>query len=287
MTYAFITQFRSTSGVERMCRVLGVSRSGYYAWRSRHPSARARANATLLVHIQAVHAQSRTCYGSPRITRELRAQGQGCGRHRVARMMRAHGVVGKVTRRFKRTTRSRGQHRAAPNLVLAPFRSPGPNQVWVTDITYVATREGWLYLAVVLDVWSRHVVGWALQPRITDALVCAAVHQALRRRQPAAGLIVHSDRGSQYTSAAWTRVLAAWHCRPSMSHTGTCYENAVAESFFHTLKGERGDGTPFFSRAAATAAVFEYIAVFYNRHRRHSALGYLAPAAFEDQDHAA
>ena len=221
------------------------------------------------------------------MTHEWRAQGHRCGRHRVARLMRTHGVVGKVTRRFQRTTRPGPRRPAAPHLVLAPFVSGGPNRVWVTDIPYLATREGGVYLAVLGDVWSRLVVGWALQRRLTEALVCTALRQALHQRQPAPGFIVHSDRGSQYTSAAWTTVLAAWGGRPSMGHTGHCYDNALAESFFHTLKGELGEGTPFPSRATASDAVFEYIAVFYNRQRRHSALGYVAPATFEDPHHAA
>ena len=287
MTYGFMQQHRSTFGVERMCRLLGVSRSGYYAGRRRAPSARSQANTALLGHIHAVHAQSRTRYGSPRVTHELRAQGHRCGRHRVARLMRAHGVVGKVTRRFKRTTRPARRPQAAPNLVPAPFASAGPNRVWVTDITYLATQEGWLYLAVLVDVWSRLVVGWALHHRLTDELVCTALRHALHQRLPGPGFIVHSDRGSQYTSTAWATVLTAWGGRASMSATGHCYDNALAESFFHTLKGELGDGTPFPSRAAASDAVFEYIAVFYNRQRRHSALGYLAPATFEDHHHAA
>lgn len=265
----------------RMCRVLKVSRSGYYGWRGRKPSARQQANAGLLEQIRAIHLGSRQTYGSPRVHAELTNRGVWCGRHRVARLMRRANLVAKMTRRFRITTRSKMNPPAAPNRLCAPFVVSQANRQWVSDLTFIPTRAGWLYLAVVLDLFSRKVVGWAMDLRITSGLVCEALCMAIQQRRPIKGVIVHSDQGSQYTSFDYQRLLKESGLLPSMSRKGCCYDNAVVESFFHTLKTELVGFQDYRSRDEARSSVFEYIELFYNRIRRHSTLNYRSPVEFE------
>ena len=269
-----------TYPVQVLAAVLGVSRSGYYAWRHRHPSARVRANAALLVAIRKAHAQSRGTYGSPRIWRQIRAA-HPCGRHRVARLMRQAQVQGLPRRRFRRTTQRAGAQLDIPDRLERDFTATTPNSKWVSDITYISTAEGWLYLAVILDLYSRLVVGWAMGTTLTADLVLTALDMAAGRRPLPEGLIYHSDHGSQYTCDA-VQTWAKHHgVLPSMGSRGDCYDNAAAESFFSTLKRECVHRQPLETWKEARTVIFEYIEVFYNRERLHSTLGYLSPVAFE------
>jgi putative transposase len=283
--YRFIAAVAAHHPVALSCRVLGVSRAGYYAWRDRPPSARARADAALTGVIHRLHHASRGTYGSPRIHADLQAQGRRHGRKRVARLMRQAGLAGCHRRRRRpRTTVADPAAAPAPNLVQRDFNPLAPDQLWLADITYVPTGEGWLYLAAVLDAFSRRVVGWAMADHLRTELVLDALEAALATRRPAAGLVHHSDRGCQYASVAFGRRLQAAGLVPSMSRIANCWDNAVAESFFATLKGElvdRPDREPWPTRAAARQTIFEYVEVFYNRRRRHSTLRYLSPAAYE------
>jgi putative transposase len=274
--YAFIARERDTWPVERMCRVLGVSVSGFYDWLKRTPSRRAQANAELTKRIRAAHEQSRQTYGYPRIHARLRAEGVCVGKHRVARLMRQAGLQPRTVRHRRVTTQADERHTAAPNVLAQNFHAQRPNQKWLADITYIATREGWLYLAGVLDVFSRRVVGWSMSERLDRSLPMKALTMAIQQR----GLpeLHHSDRGSQYTSAAYLQLLE--RVTVSMSHTGHCYDNAMKESFWGTLKTECADRV-FDTRAAARLALFDYIECWYNRQRLHSALGYRSPVAFE------
>jgi transposase InsO family protein len=279
--FAFIAAEKAHWPIEVLCTVLGVSRAGYYAWAARQMSARAIADAQLAVAIAATHARSRGTYGSPRIHADLRARGVRVGRKRVERLMRAGGIVARRKRRFRRTTDSHHAHPIAPNVLARRFHMTHPNTVWVTDVTYVWTLEGWLYLAAILDLCSRRVVGWAMSAVNDRHLALAALRQALCTRRPPAGLLHHSDRGSPYASADYRGELAAYGHVASMSRRGDCWDNAVAESFFATLKGELLDHETYATRAAARAAVDDYIDNFYNPQRRHSALGYMSPMEFE------
>jgi len=280
--YRFIHAERATYPVTILSRVLRVARSAYYAWARRGVSARAQADEELAAQIAAVHARSRRTYGAPRVHAELRAQGTRCARKRVARLMRAAGLVGCHRRRRARTTMTDPAHTPAPNLVARDFAAPAPDRLWIGDITYVATREGWLYLAVLLDAHSRRVVGWAMADHLRTELALDALTMALARRRPEAGLMHHTDRGCQYTAAAYRAALAARGVTVSMSRAGECLDNAMAESFFATLKAEIADTQVWPSRAAARTAIFEWIEVWYNRQRRHSALGYQSPIAWEE-----
>ena len=281
--YRFIHAERATSPIAVLCRVLRVARSAYYAWARRGVSARAQADEELATQIVAAHARSRRTYGAPRIHAELRAQGTRCARKRVARLMRAAGLVGCHRRRRARTTVAEPTHVPAPNLVARDFRASVPNRLWLGDITYVATHEGWLYLAVLLDAHSRRVVGWAMADHLRAELATDALAMALRARRPPPGLVHHTDRGSQYTAATYRAMLADREITVSMSRAGECLDNAVAESFFATLKAELVDAHTWPTRAAARTAIFEWIEVWYNRQRRHSTLGYLTPGAHERQ----
>jgi putative transposase len=265
-----------------LCRVLDVARSAYYAWARRGASARATADEALTDQISAAYARSRRTSGAPRVHAELRAQGVRCARKRVARLMRAAGLVGCHRRRRARTTVADPAHTPAPNLVARDFAAAGPDRLWLGDSTSVATREGWLYLAVLLDAPSRRVVGWAMADHLRTELALDALTMALARRRPGAGLVQHTDRGCQYTAAAYREALAARGVTASMSRSGTCLDNAMAESFFATLKAEIGDAPLWPNRAAARTAIFEWIEAFYNRQRRHSALAYQPPVAFEE-----
>ncbi|WP_437607919.1 IS3 family transposase [Sorangium sp. So ce834] len=257
------------------------SRSGYYAWAKRPESARAKSDAQLSVQIRAVHHKSRGRYGSPRIHAELRARGTRVGKKRVERLMRAQRLAARRKRRFRRTTDSRHNGPIAPNVIERQFDARAPNQVWVTDVTYIPTGEGWLYLAVILDLFSRRVVGWAASAFDDRALALTALAFALGTRRPAPGLVHHSDRGSPYASDDYRLVLGAHGLIPSMSRAGDCWDNAVAESFFATLKTELVEHERYPTRAAATASVRDYIDNFYNLKRRHSRLAYMSPIEFE------
>mgnify|MGYP000990314418 CR=1 FL=1 len=281
MRYRFIDAEKVNYPIRLMCRVLRVSPSGYYAWRVRKPSRRAIENASLLVSIRAVHAKSKRRYGSPRVCQELGAAGRRVSRKRVARLMRQNGLRAVGKRRFRVTTQSEHKRRIAPNLLAREFRVTRPNRAWVGDITYVPTMEGWLYLAVLIDLYSRRVVGWAISDRITDDLVVDALQMAITRRQPRPGLIVHSDRGSQYASAAHLKLLEDHKFRASMSRRGDCWDNAVAESFFATLKRELGIDCWMYPRSSVRRWLIDYIECFYNEERRHSTINYESPAGYE------
>jgi putative transposase len=268
-----------------MCRALGVSKAGYYAWRGRRASARAEADERLVAELRAIHAASRRTYGSPRVHAELRARGRAVGEKRVARLMRAAGLRARPrARRYRATTDSRHGHAAAPNVLARRFAVAevgGIDRVWVGDITQVPTREGWLYLAAVLDLGSRRVVGWAMQHTLERTLTLGALRMALARRRPAPGGLHHSDRGGQYACGEYRALLAAHGLECSMSRPGDCWDNAVAESFFATLEAELVADADWHTREQARGAIFEWIEVWYNRQRRHSALGYLSPAQYE------
>jgi putative transposase len=281
MKYAFMSHHGRQFQVGALCRVLKVSRSGYYRWRHSSEGLRAREDRKLLEEIRAIFEKSGGRYGSPRVYRELKAQGVGCSKHRVERLMRKAGLQARRRRSFKVTTRSTADHPVAPNRLDRRFSASDLNQVWAGDITYLETREGWLYLAVLLDLCSRRVVGWACSDRITRDLVLSALNQALRARRPPRGLLHHSDRGSQYTCAEYRAALAHQGAKVSMSRRGDCYDNAVVESFFSTLKAELVGYGSFRTRQQAQDELFDYIEIFYNRQRRHSSLGFLSPVAFE------
>jgi len=281
MRYEFMASHESKFGVKAMCRVLGVSRSGYYAWRSRTESKRAQANQRLLVQIREEYQLSRKTYGSPRIHAALRRKGLTCSRKRVALLMRLDKIIArKAHRRIPHTTQRDPQAMPAPNLLNQDFSSPAPDRKWVSDITYIDTAEGWLYLASILDLFSRRVVGWAMDEHPEALLVQRAWHMAVSQRSPSADLLHHSDQGSQYTSDVYQQSLAAHHCQVSMSRIGNCLDNAAMESFFSTLKTECAN-RQFATRAQARTAIFEYIEGWYNRQRLHSSLGYLSPVEFE------
>jgi putative transposase len=282
--HACIRRHEGAYTVALMCRVLRVSRAGYYAWRRRVPAARVVADAALTTAIEVVHTTSRCTYGSPRVHAELRAQGTRVGRKRIARLMRRAGLVARPRRRFVVTTASTHAHPIAANQLDRQFAVGvigGPDRVWASDLTYLPTREGWLYLAVVLDLGSRRVVGWAMRHTLEQGVTLEALAMALAHRRPGRGVLHHSDRGSQYAAGAYRAELAAHGMGCSMSRTGDCWDNAVAESFFATLKTELVAGAHWPTREAARAAVFEYIEVWYNRQRRHSSLGYVPPAVYE------
>jgi putative transposase len=268
--------------VDLMCHVLQVSRSGYYAWRRRPASAQAQRRSRLLEQIQAAHAESRQTYGSPRVHAELEAQGVSCSKNTVAKLMREHALRSKMRRRFVvRTTDSRHEHPVFENRLNQQFEQASTDQAWAADITYIPTAEGWLYLAAVIDLCSRRIVGWATADHLRAELPCEALKRALDQRDPTSELLHHSDRGVQYACDEYQQLLAQWGIAPSMSRTGNCYDNAVMESFFGTLKTELIHHETYDSRAAARQALFEYIEVFYNRKRRHSALGYRSPMEYE------
>jgi putative transposase len=268
--------------IAAMARVLGISEAGYYAWRRRPPSARATSDAALLKRIRTIHAASRGTYGAPRVHAELRAGGERHGRKRVGRLMREAGLAGVSRRKGARTTQRDARTRPAPDLVERAFTAERPNQLWVADVTYIPTWTGFLYLAVVLDVFSRRVVGWAMANHLKADLVLAALDMAIGQRRPN-GVIHHSDQGSQYTSIAFGKRCAEAGVRPSMGSVGDAYDNAMAESFFATLECELLDRRSFRSQAEARMAVFSCIEGWYNPSRRHSAINYLSPIRYEEQ----
>jgi transposase InsO family protein len=265
-----------------MCRVLDVSRSGFYAWLVRVESKRARDDRRLTALIRGIFEESRRTYGVPRVHQTLLQRGERCGHNRVARLMRAEGLRSKTKQRFRvKTTDSKHDHPIAPDRVARDFRASEPNQVWVSDITYISTNEGWLYLASTMDLYSRRIVGWSMSSSLHSQLVVDALCMAIDRRAPAAGLIHHSDRGVQYASAEFRTVLEKHGFLASMSRRGNCYDNAAKESFFHTLKTELVNDERYATHRQARASVFEYIEAFYNRRRLHSTLGYSSPEDFE------
>lgn len=281
MKYAFISQEKVAYPVAVLCRVLAVSTSGYYASLRRPPSLRARRDRELVDKIRRSHLASKRRYGSPRVYADLQAEGQRVGRKRVARLMRENRLVARIRRRFRTTTDSKHAFPVAPNLLARDFTATAPDQRWVTDITFLWTQQGWLYLAVILDLFSRRVVGWATSTNVDRHLALAALDMALVKRRPPTGLLHHSDRGSTYASHDYRRALTARGFRCSMSRKGDCWDNAVAESFFATLKREmdRADDLP--SHSIAALSIGEYIDGFYNVRRRHSAIDYCSPIEFE------
>jgi putative transposase len=281
MKFQFIRDHREDFPVRLMCRVLETSPSGFYDWLRRPESPRAVENRALVAKIQAIHGDSRRTYGSPRVHASLHAEGCRIGRHRVARLMRDHGIRAKTKRKFRVATDSRHDHRVAPNRLDRQFEVAAPNTVWVADISYIPTREGWLYLAAVLDLFSRQVVGWAMDQQMPQELTLAALDMAIQRRRPLPGCMHHSDRGSQYAAGDYQKQLATYGMVCSMSRKGNCWDNAPMESFFHSLKTELVHHRDDQTRDEARRDIFEYIEVFYNRQRRHSTLGYLSPAQFE------
>ncbi|AJO78028.1 transposase [Pseudomonas putida] len=281
MKYAFMRTHTAHFSIQAMCRVLGVARSGYYAWCSRRPSMRQRRRAELDRQVAQAYSARKGRSGAPRLCHDLREAGLPCNRKTVAASMQRQGLRAKAAKKFKATTNSQHSLPVAENLLKQDFKASAPNQKWVGDITYLHTEEGWLYLAVVIDLYSRMVIGWAMNERMTADLVCDALHMALWRRRQPNDVIVHSDRGSQYCSAAYQELIRAHHLRCSMSAKGNCYDNACAESFFHSLKVECIHGERFTSRAQMRETVFEYVETDYNRQRRHSTLGHISPEAFE------
>ena len=285
MRFEFIEDHRNRFPVTRMCKELDVSPSGYYAWRDRPPSAREMANQELFERIEAVYNESDGTYGSPRIYYELKEQGVACSKNRVARLMRLRELKAKQVRRYRSTTRRNKAHRVAPNLLQRDFHAERPDHKWLTDITYIPTGEGWLYLAAVLDLYARRIVGWAMAERMTSALTISALKMAIRQRQPGDGLIHHSDQGSQYTDSTHQALLRDHGIQVSMNGVGTWYDNAPMESFFGSLKSELVHHRVYHTREEARPDLFYYIEAFYNRRRRHSSLGYLSPDAYEQLYH--
>ena len=281
MRYEFIRAEKALYPVVLLCRVLRVARSGFYAWLSRGESDRELRDRELLPLIREVFKTSRQTYGSPRVFEELRARGVPCSRRTIERLMREAGIRPPRRRKFRKTTDSDHPYVTAANLLDRDFSSPEPDRRWSTDITYIWTMEGWLYLAVVMDLFSRRIVGWSMRKRLARELVLSALRMALYGRDPGAGLVHHSDRGSQYASDDYQKELDRRGIVCSMSRKGNCWDNAVVESFFATLKRELVYRHRFATRAQAIQAIFEYIEVFYNRLRRHSHLGYLSPVQFE------
>jgi len=279
--YAFMRAHHDQFKVSRMCRALEASRSGYYSWRHGKESKRSEENRAVLIEIKKVHEENREAYGAVKTWRELKAQGIECGRHRVARLRRQAGIEARRKRRFRITTQSRAGVIAAQNKLNQRFEVGVVDRAWVGDITFIATGSGWLYLAVLLDLYSRRVVGWAMSERIDQQLVLDALIMALGQCRPESGLIHHTDQGRQYSSTAYVEMLKKHGMVQSMSRRGNCYDNAVAESFFGSLKNELVNHCSFKTREEARTAVFEYIEVFYNRQRRHQSLAYVSPVDYE------
>ncbi len=281
MKYVFIQEHRHLFPIIRMCQVLGVSENGYYNWRKRGKSQRKRDDEYITERIEDAYDANRGVYGSPRIHAELKAQGIHCGRKRIIRLMQEKGIIARRKRRKARTTNSNHSSPVASNLLKRDFAADAPNKKWVADMTFIATYEGWLYLAGILDTYSRKLIGWAMGKQHDAELVKEALHMALIQRQPGDDLVHHSDRGSEYASTSYQAMLHQHNIQISMSKKGDCYDNAMMESFWGTLKEESIGEVIFSSRKEAETALFDYIEVFYNRKRRHSSLGYLSPVDFE------
>jgi putative transposase len=279
--FSFIEQHKEVWPVTVLCNALGVSPQGFYAWRQRPTSAQQQRRDALLVHIRAAHAEAKQRYGSPRITKELQANGIDCCVHTVAKLMRDNDIRAKTVRKFRHTTDSNHSLPVADNVLDRQFDASAPNEKWVADITYIPTREGWLYLAAVEDLYSRMVVGWSMADHMQSRLVVDALEMAVKRRLPEEGLLAHSDRGGQYASDHYQRLLGKHGIQCSMSDKGQCWDNAPMESFFASLKKELVHHEDYASRAEARASIVEYIETFYNPRRRHSSLGYVSPAEYE------
>jgi putative transposase len=284
MTFHFVEEHRHQWPVRLLCQTLEVSTAGFYAWRQRPRSARQQRRDVLVVEIRAIHAEVKARYGSPRIHAELAARGHDCCVNTVAKLMRGHGITAKTARKFRCTTDSNHDLPVADNLLGRQFNPSEANEVWVADITYIPTRQGWLYLAAVEDLYSRRVVGWSMADHMESRLVVDALALAVQRRLPGEGLLAHSDRGSQYASEHYQLLLAKHGITCSMSRRADCWDNAPIESFFASLKKELVHGADFATRAEARAAVFEYIEVFYNGQRRPSSLRYVSPAEYEQSE---
>jgi putative transposase len=285
MKFQFVAKYEGKYPISRICVLLDISRSGYYAWKNRKPNQREHVNQAMLDHIRRIHKMYRKAYGSPRVYLQLKSEGYSCNRKKVARLMRQDGLRGQRKYRRVITTNSNHSFPVAPNLLNRDFHAEKPNQKWVGDITYIPTAEGWLYLASVLDLFSRKIVGWEMSDQIDADLVEKALRMALYRRQPDFGLLHHSDRGSQYASHQIRNILAANRVQVSMSRRGDCYDNAVMESFFGTLKNEWVHHQKYQTRSQARTDIFSYIEGFYNTVRLHSTLGYLSPNQFEAKYH--
>ncbi len=281
MRFQFIQSQATTYSVTRLCEVMRVSRRGYYDWLDRPESQRAKDDRRLLAVIRRIFAETREVYGSPRIHRSLIEQGYPCGINRVARLMRAANIVPKTVRRFRVTTDSRNSQTPSPNLLDRKFIVSKPNAKWVTDVTYIATREGWLYLAAVLDLYSRKIVGWSMGNRLTSALAKRSLVHAIETRRPQSGLLVHSDQGREFYAGEYQQVLSEHGLVSSMSRKGECYDNAPMESFFHTLKVEQVHHDDYRTRSEGRSAIFDYIEIFYNRQRKHSYIDYRSPMDYE------
>ena len=281
MKFQFIKDHSYRFQIRRMCRILGVSASGYYAWLHRPESQRTRENRRLVVEIRAIHKENRGVYGSPRIHAELKEREIHVGENRVARLMREKGIAAKQKKKYKVTTDSNHNQPVAPNILQRDFDAKAPNQKWLADISYIPTREGWLYLAAILDLYSKLIVGWSMSSRMTKKLVLDALQMAVDRRRPGPGLIHHSDQGRQYASKAYRKKLKSHRMICSMSRKGDCWDNSPMESWFHSLKTELVAHNDYLTRIQAKADIFEYIEAFYNRSRKHSALGYMNPAQYE------
>lgn len=283
MKYDFIRSHVGQFSLAGMCRALSASRSGYYDWRHREPSTHRREDLALVAHVRRVHVATREAYGARKVWKALVAEGIACGRHRVARVRRENGIEARRRRRFKVTHYARRHKNIAPDRLRRQFQAERPNQCWVGDVTFISTRAGWLYLAVLIDLCSRKVVGWAMSDRNDEPLVSAALRMAIAHRQPGAGLIHHTDRGVLYSSGNYRRLMASHGLLPSMSRHGDCYDNACAESFFSTLKNELVHGQAYATRDAARMAIVSYIEGFYNRKRLHQTLGYRTPTVVDDE----
>ena len=282
MKYGFMDQHRNQFPMRLMAKLLGVSPSGFHTWKKRSPSRRELEEYKIIRAIEDIHRSSRGTYGSPRVHAQLKGMGFDVNPKKVERLMKKFGIRAKTKRKFRVTTDSKHNLPVASNVLNRDFSPDAPNKAWAGDITYLWTKEGWLFLAVIVDLFSRQVVGWSMDERITKELTLAALRMGLRRRNPAPGLIHHSDRGSQYAATAYRRLLEARGAVCSMSRKGNCWDNAVVESFFHTLKMELVHHECFETREEARRKIFEWIEVFYNRQRLHSALGYMSPAKYEE-----
>ena len=283
MKFRFIQQEHRWYSVDGLCRAMGVTRGGYWSWVRRRPGPRQLADVALLADISRIHKGKRRVYGSPRVHDHLMKEGTRCGRKRVERLMRENGVRAKQSKKFKpRTTDSKHSLPVAPNILNRQFRRDRPNDAWVADITYIPTEEGWLYLAAIMDLFSRRIVGWAMGDQIDRHLALRALRMAVQQRRPPQGLIHHSDRGGQYASCDYQKELAKHGMICSMSRKGNCWDNAPMESWFHTLKSELVQDKPFSTQREAIAAIFDYMELFYNRQRIHTALGGLTPSEIEE-----
>jgi transposase InsO family protein len=281
MKYQFVAAYQAEHRLTRLCQTLGVSRSGYDAWRRRPASPRTRANARLVGQMQQLHRQTKERYGAVKLWRARLASGVACGRHRVARLRRQYGLMARRVRRFRVVIEHHQFAPPAPNRLQQVFVAPAPNRIWAGDLTAIATRAGWVYLAVILDLYSRRVIGWAMSPRPDQHVALTALQMAMTHRRPRPGLIHHTDQGATYTSVAYQRQLVQTGLVASMSRKGNCYDNAVVESFFSTLKNELVHERDYHTREEAQAEVFEFIEVFYNRQRLHQTHGYVSPVQCE------